>query len=167
MTSDNVKREIADLLPRLRRFATALMGNTVDGDDLVQTSCTKAIEHLDQFKAGTKLDSWMFKIVHNTFLDSRRRMETRFTVPDLDAIHRQTDHGRAQSQAEDMMLLTKVRAAVASLPEDQRAVLTIVAIDGCSYKEAADILDIPIGTVMSRLARARAQLKPLAKDAFS
>ncbi|MEM1276420.1 MAG: sigma-70 family RNA polymerase sigma factor [Pseudomonadota bacterium] len=158
---NQIKAEIAALLPRLRRFAAALSGNTEDGDDIVQTACLKALDRLDQFEPGTRLDSWMFRIVQTTFLDRTRRHEHRFATADIDRLNRISDQGGAARQSEDRLLLAQVRSAIASLPDDQRSVLVLVAIEGFSYKDAAATLDIPVGTVMSRLSRARAQLKPL------
>ncbi|MEM7222560.1 MAG: RNA polymerase sigma factor [Pseudomonadota bacterium] len=159
--SDDIKAEIAALVPRLRRFAYAICGNREEGDDLVQTACLKALSRLDQYKPGTKLDSWMFRIVQNAFIDSRRRRKPLSEVPDPAFFERQSDHGRAADQSEHRLLLAKVRREIATLPEQQRAVIALIAVEGCSYKEAAAILDAPIGTVMSRLARARARLLPL------
>ncbi len=155
---DEIRGEIAALVPRLRRFAGALAGSMEDGDDIVQTACIKALSGLDRFTPGTRLDSWMFRIVQNTFLDSVRNSTAQAMIADPDLIERQSDAGLGARRAEDRLMLAELRTAVAALPEDQRAVLALVAIDGLSYKEAAAALEIPIGTVMSRLARAREKL---------
>ena len=152
---DELRREIAALVPRLRRFARALAGSMDEGDDIVQTACVKALSGLDGFIPGTRLDSWMFRIVRDTFLDAVRSRRRRSFASDPDLLEQQSDGGLGARRAEDRLVLAEIRAAVAALPEDQRAVLALVAIDGLSYKEAAAALDIPIGTVMSRLARAR------------
>jgi len=153
--------EIAGLVPRLRRFAHALCGDREQGDDLVQAACLKALTRLDQYRPGTRLDSWMFRIVHTGFLDEARRRSRRATEPDAEAVALASDGGRAADRPAHRLQLDRVRAAMAALPADQRAVLALVAIEGCSYRETAETLDIPIGTVMSRLARARATLMPL------
>jgi RNA polymerase sigma-70 factor (ECF subfamily) len=149
------------ILPKLRRFAWALAGSRDAGDDLVQAACERALSRLDQFQPGTRLDSWMYRIVQTIWLDRGRRQRTRGAEidPDLVAL---SDGGLGARQAEDRLTLARVREAVAKLPEEQRAVLALVAIEGLSYREAAETLDIPVGTVMSRLARARAKLSPLA-----
>ena len=162
--SDELKTEIASLVPRLRRFAAALTGNREDGDDLVQQACVKALVRLGQFEPGTRLDRWMMRIVQTTFLDAVRSRRRRRTEIDPEALERLSDEGRAASGTEHRMVLDRVRAAMATLPEDQRAVLALVAIEGYSYKEAAEILEVPVGTVMSRLSRARGRLLPLIED---
>lgn len=156
--SGSVRGDLVALLPRLRRFAFTLCGNRHDADDLVQTACEKALSRLDQFQEGTRLDSWMFRIVQTTFLDSVRQG----LAADPEILERVSDEGRAARQANAALHLAKVRQAVSELPEDQRSVLALVAIEGFSYREAADVLDIPQGTVMSRLSRARARLASLA-----
>lgn len=155
---DDLRREIAALVPRLRRFARALAGNSDMGDDLVQTACLKALSRLDRFTPGTRLDSWMFRIVQTSHIDTVRSSWRRSTVSDPELLERQSDAGLGARQAEDRLTLERLRNGVAALPEDQRAVLALVAIDGLSYRDAAEALDVPIGTVMSRLARARAKL---------
>ena len=160
---DDLRRDIAALVPRLRRFARALAGNVDMGDDIVQTACVKALSSLDRFTPGTRLDSWMFRIVQNSYLDTVRSGWRRSTVSDPDLLARQSDCGLGARHAEDRLTLDRLRKAVAELPEDQRAVLALVAIDGLSYKDAAGALGVPIGTVMSRLARARAKLMHFAE----
>jgi RNA polymerase sigma-70 factor (ECF subfamily) len=160
----DVKRDMVALVPRLRRFAYAISGSRDEGEDLVQAACLKALDRLDQFQPGTRLDSWMFRIVQTTWIDRSRRRVRRAEVSDPDGMARRSDEGVSARSAEDRMTLERVRAAMASLPEDQRAVLALVAIEGLSYKAAAEALAIPLGTVMSRLARARSKLLPLVKE---
>lgn len=164
---DDIKREIAALVPRLRRFAYALCGNREEGDDLVQTACVKALSRLDQYQPGSRLDSWMFRIVQTSHIDVIRRRKRRGEQSDPETLDRLSDGGRGADRNEHRLLLAKVRAAIATLPDEQRAVMALVAIEGYSYKEAAAILDTPVGTVMSRLARARARLLPLIEEGAS
>lgn len=164
--NDDIKTEIVTLIPRLRRFATALSGTTDEGDDIVQVACVKALSRLDQFEPGTRLDSWMFRIVQTTFLDRTRRKERAVTATDTDALERFSDQGAAARQTDDRLLLGEVRTVIAGLPEEQRSVLALVAIEGFSYREAAEMLEVPVGTVMSRLARARERLRPLRREAL-
>lgn len=159
--TEGLKEEIAALVPRLRRFAHALCGDRDEGDDLVQTACLKALTRLDPYRPGTRLDSWMSRIVHTGFLDEVRRRGRRATAPDAEAVGRASDDGRAAAGQDHRLQLDRVRAAMAALPRDQRAVLALVAIEGCTYHEAAETLEVLVGTVMSRLARARARLMPL------
>ena len=165
--TDQFRADIVALVPRLRRFAAALCGNIDEGDDIVQTACLKALSRSDQFEPGTRLDSWMFRIVQNTFLDQARRYETRMTRSDPDRLGTLTDQGGHAKQAEDRLLLDRVRQAIADLPEEQRIVLALVAIEGMSYRQASETLGLPVGTVMSRLARARERIRPLSREALS
>jgi RNA polymerase sigma-70 factor (ECF subfamily) len=151
------QRELVSLVPRLRRFAYALSGSTDAGDDLVQAACERALRNADRFEAGTRMDSWMYRIIQNLWLDDRRRRRVRGDQIDPDAVTL-SDDGLGARVAEDRMTLEAVRARVDALPDDLRLVLVLVAIEGRTYREAAEALDIPIGTVMSRLSRARAQL---------
>ena len=164
---DELKMQIAALAPRLRRFAYALCGDREEGDDLVQSACLKAIDRIDQFQSGTRLDSWLFRIVQTTFLDERRARSRRGGPGDPDAVDRLSDHGLGARSAEDRLTLERVRGAIAALPEEQRAVMILVAIEGYSYKEAASALETPVGTVMSRLSRARARLLPMVRELAS
>lgn len=159
--SERIKAEIAALVPRLRRFAHAITGNRDDGDDLVQTACVKALLRLDQYERGTRLDSWMFKIIQNAHIDAKRKRSREGHSAEPGELERVADGRQGVRQADERMLLVHVRQKIAALPLDQRIVIILVAIEGYSYKEAAEILDMPIGTVMSRLSRARAQLLPL------
>ena len=149
--------DLVRLVPRLRRFALGLCGNGADADDLVQAACERALANADAFVAGSRMDSWMYRIVQNLWLDSRRRLKVRGTPVDpveagLD------DSGLGARAAEGRMLLSQVFGQMDRLPEGQRTVLTLVAVEGLSYREVADVLDIPIGTVTSRLVRAREAL---------
>ena len=153
MTAD-LRHRIVELLPRLRRFAYALTGEVDGGDDLVQETCARALSRLDQWQPGTRLDSWMFRIAQNLWFDRMRAQKTRGEVVDIDTAHDIAgDDGNRIT--ENRLTLNKVSEGIAKLPPDQQVLIALVCIDGASYKEAAEILDIPIGTVMSRLARAR------------
>jgi RNA polymerase sigma-70 factor (ECF subfamily) len=146
------------LLPRLRRFAYGLTGSLDDGDDLTQAACEKALRSLDQFTPGTRLDSWMYRIAQNLWIDRRRSQQAQReqSVDPADMEHLAiADAAREMDRRLD---LADVRRKVTLLPEDQRAVLLLVSVEGFGYRQAAEILEIPIGTVMSRLARARLAL---------
>jgi len=150
-----LRAELVSLLPRLRRFAYGLTGSLDDGDDLVQGACERALSRIEQFKTGTRLDSWMYRIMQNIWIDRLRsyqsRRETVAAPEDLEGLI----VGDARREIESRMSLTAVQAAVDVLPEEQRAVLLLVCVEGLAYKDAAEVLGIPVGTVMSRLARAR------------
>lgn len=156
VTQDTRQRLVA-LLPRLRRFAYGLCGSKDEGDDLVQAACERALSRLDQWQEGTRLDSWMFRVVQTIWIDRIRAQKVRGIVSDItDADHLVGDDGARSTEAR--LTLNTVREAIADLPEDQRIVLVMVSVDGRSYKETAEALDLPIGTVTSRLARARLRL---------
>src|SRR5690554_215111 len=145
------------LLPRLRAFARSLARNRDDADDLVQQTCEKALAGLAGFTPGTRLDSWMFKIMHRQWIDVARRKRPSADIDDpavSDAIV--GEDGRTVTSAK--LDLAVVNRAIGELAEEQRSVLVLVCVEGLRYREVAEILDIPIGTVMSRLARARTAL---------
>lgn len=155
--SDTFRRDLIALVPKLRRFALTLSGSRADADDLVQSACERALKNVDRFEPGSRMDSWMYRIVQNLWFDDRRRHAVRGrTVDPEDA--GLSDGGLAARAPEDRLMLARVREAVATLPEAQRAVLALVAVEGLSYREAAATLDVPVGTVMSRLSRAREAL---------
>lgn len=153
------RRDLVALVPKLRRFGMSLSGNAHDSDDLVQAACEKALKSQAQFVPGTRMDSWMYRIIQNLWLDERRKSVCRGPAIDPDLVHL-SDGGKAAALPEDRMMLAQVRTAMAALPAGQREVLALVAIEGLSYREAADTLNVPVGTVMSRLSRARDALLP-------
>jgi RNA polymerase sigma-70 factor, ECF subfamily len=154
-------------LPRLRRFAYGLSGSAADADDLVQDACVRALAHRDQWQPGTKFESWMFRITQNLWIDKRRSAKSRGQHQDLDSIAEpQGDDGR--DVTEGRLTLAAVMKGMDALSEDQRSLIVLVCIEGASYKDAAETMQVPIGTVMSRMARARqilaAQLTPAGQD---
>lgn len=145
------------MLPRLRRFAYGLTGSVDSGDDLVQSACERALARLHQWEPGTRLDSWMFRIMKNLWLDDTRagwRREVATSNVVLEAVR----GGDAEAESAVRIELGAVLDHISRLPDAQRTVLLLVSVEGLSYKEAAAILEVPIGTVMSRLARARVTL---------
>jgi RNA polymerase sigma-70 factor (ECF subfamily) len=155
-----IANEIAALLPRLRRFARAITFNREDADDLVQAAVERAIGHSDQWQSGTRLDSWLFRIMKNAWIDevrSRTRRAELF-VPEEAGEHVGDDSAGAHQQR------LAIQKAVSMLSEEHRLVVGLVLVDGLPYKEAAEVLDIPVGTLTSRLARAREALQALLSD---
>lgn len=146
------------LLPRLRRFAYAISGSLDDADDLVQTACERALSRLDQYAPGTRLDSWMFRMIQTAWIDRKRYEGRRQQVSDPELINTIAFDARIHEQTEAKALLALIRREIGALSDDQRLVLALVVIDGMSYQDTADILEVKIGTVMSRLARARQRL---------
>lgn len=148
---------MVELLPRLRRFGYALTGNLDEADDLVQETCTRALVSAAQWQAGTRLDSWMYRIAQNIWFDKLRATKVRGETIDVDTA---TDIAGSDGRdiTESHLTLQVVANCISQLPAEQQLVITHVCIDGQSYKDAAEALGIPIGTVMSRLARARQAL---------
>jgi RNA polymerase sigma-70 factor, ECF subfamily len=155
--SDDFRQRMVGFLPRLRRFTFALSGNASDADDIAQEACFRALAHENQWKPGTRFESWMFRIAQNVWIDRRRSQLARGPHHDMDAVHEPigTD---GREVTEGRLTLAAVLKGMDSLNEDQRALIALVCIEGASYKEAAETLMVPIGTVMSRLARARQAL---------
>ena len=147
-------RDIVALLPRLRRFAAGLTGSVQEGDDVVQAACLRALERHHQWEPGSRLDSWMFRIIRNLWLDRAKSAWNRLVRSDPDALAEIPDHSVSR-EIEVRDELSCARAAIAALPDGQREVLLLVTVEGLTYEAAADILGVPLGTVMSRLARAR------------
>jgi RNA polymerase sigma-70 factor (ECF subfamily) len=147
-------RDIVALLPRLRRFAAGLSGSVQDGDDIVQAACLRALERYYQWEPGTRLDSWMFRIIRNLWLDGRKSAWSRLVHSDEAAMDA-APGGSLERELEARNELALARRAIADLPPQQREVLMLVTVEGQTYEAAADTLGIPLGTVMSRLARAR------------
>ena len=148
---------MAALVPRLRRFAYGLTGSIDAGDDLVQSTCERALSRLHLWQPGTRLDSWMYRIMQNLWIDDLRAGRRREIATESETFDSMVG-GDAEREVEVRLDLAAVRRHIAGLPPDQRAVLLLVSVDGLSYKEAAAVLEVPIGTVMSRLARARLAL---------
>lgn len=160
---ESVRRQMLAFLPRLRRFAHGLTGSADAGDDLMQATCERAIRHIDKWQAGTRLDSWMYRIARNLHLNEQRAKGVRARhVQSVDpATYGVVDGARAM---EAQMTYESVRRFVERLPEEQKSVLLLITVEGLSYREVADILELPIGTVTSRLARARFALKTLVES---
>jgi RNA polymerase sigma-70 factor, ECF subfamily len=150
----DVRIEIVAFLPRLRRFGRALTGSLAEADDLVQGACEKALASLDGYEPGTRLDSWLFRILRNLWIDQVRRKK--FAPTEEVGDHHAGEDGRSIVEARSELDL--VRGLIGTLPNEQREVLVLVCIEDQSYRDTAAILDIPIGTVMSRLSRARLAL---------
>ena len=149
--------QLAALLPRLRRFAHALSRNTADADDLTQMTVERALRSKQQWQPGTRLDSWLYKIMRNLWIDtvrSRSRKERRET-PIVEAVELGDDPRDGIEAAID---LNRIMAAMDRLPDEQREVVALILIEGFGYREAAELLGLPIGTVSSRLVRGRTAL---------
>ncbi len=155
--SPSFAQDLIALLPRLRRFARSLTGTADTADDLVQAACERALRGQAGWERGTRLDAWLFKIAKNIWIDQiRRRRREGTAVPLEDAPEIEGSDGRKLAEAR--IELVKVEEAMQALTPDHREVLQLVCAEELSYGEAAQRLNVPVGTVMSRLARARIAL---------
>jgi len=155
--ADEVREQLGELLPRLRRFGRVITRNVQDADDLVQTAVEKALTRADQWRPGSRLDSWMFGIMRNAWIDEIRARRRR------ERVHAPEDAGLTvgDSSAASRDIAMSVQAAMARLPGEQRLAVALVLIEGLSYKEAAETVGVPIGTLTSRLARGREALQAM------
>jgi RNA polymerase sigma-70 factor (ECF subfamily) len=149
--------ELAALLPRLRRFAHALSRNPADADDLAQATIERALKSRTQWQRGTRLDSWAYRIMRNLWIDTVRARSRREKVeaPEVEAKTAGHDPRDGMDASVD---LKRTMAAMQRLPEEQREVVALILVEGFGYREAAELLDLPIGTVSSRLVRGRTAL---------
>lgn len=151
--------ELEALIPRLRRFARALTGSREAADDLTQDALERAWIKRELWQPGTNLRAWLFKVMHGVFVNGARG---RRATESLDAMQEVGAEAADESAgAETAIALRDLRNALARLPDEHRAVLLLVALEQFSYAEAAAVLGVPIGTVMSRLSRARERLRQL------
>lgn len=160
---DGVRRDLIAFLPRLRRFALGLTGSRAEGDDLVQATCERAIRNIDRWTPGTRLDTWLFRIARNLFLNEQRSRRRRGpSVPLEPFADRYALDG--ERGALSGLTLRLVWLRLRELPEEQRTALLLITVEGLGYREAADVLGLPVGTVTSRLARARMTLRSLMEE---
>jgi RNA polymerase sigma-70 factor (ECF subfamily) len=148
--------DIIGQLPALRRYASSLTRDAGDAEDLVQDALVRAYEGRSTFRPGADLRRWLFSVLHNTFASTARHR--RAEVIRLDRLSDVAETSAPPAQ-ESSARLSQIREAFMDLPEEQRAVLHLVAVEGLSYSDAAATLGVPVGTVMSRLGRARAALR--------
>ncbi|MEM9637510.1 MAG: RNA polymerase sigma factor [Pseudomonadota bacterium] len=146
-----------DAYPAVWRFCVSLTGRKDWGEDVLQATCLRAIEKADGFEPGTHLDRWMMRIAHRLWLNELRARKVRtggglVPVEDIDVADQKTP------AAETNIFVSEVLSQINTLPDAQRHAVSLVYVEGMSYREAADIMEIPIGTVMSRLAAARKTL---------
>jgi RNA polymerase sigma-70 factor (ECF subfamily) len=155
--SVDIRLQLVTMLPRLRRFAVSLAGNRDRADDLVQGTCERALKSADSWQPGTRLDSWLYRIMQNMWIDEMRKMKTRGQELQVDDAYELAGEDGVRT-VEASLAASEVMVALAKLPEEQRVIVTLICVEDLSYREASEILGIPIGTVMSRLSRARRAL---------
>ncbi|WP_343035113.1 RNA polymerase sigma factor [Parasulfitobacter algicola] len=155
-TSDQFKADMISLLPRLGRFALSLTRSKPDADDLLQDACSTALSKWTQYDPAHPMDRWMFRIIRNTWISEIRKRKVRVGQGQVPAD--ETDELRVENTADDTILAKQVQGKVANLPAELSQPLMLVCAEGYSYQEVSDLLDVPIGTVMSRIHRARKTL---------
>jgi RNA polymerase sigma factor, sigma-70 family len=155
---DTLPHRLVALLPHLRRFAFTLTGNAADADDLVQAACERALVNAASWRVDSRLDSWLFRIMQNLWIDLRRRAERRGEHVEVGSIADAAFAVDGALAAERHADLSHIARALRQMPEMQRHVLMLTCVRGLTHQECAGLLNIPIGTVMSRLARARENL---------
>jgi len=161
---EEVRTALASQLVRLWRYGLVLAGRRDVAEDLVQATCLRALERAHQFEPGTRIDRWLFSILHSIWLNEVRSWRIRQGEGIVDPEEVLTIDGA--EQVETNVLTGQVLREVQALPEAQREAVFLVYVEGMAYREAADILHVPIGTIMSRLASARATLGKLGGDRF-
>jgi RNA polymerase sigma-70 factor (ECF subfamily) len=159
-SSDDV---IAQLAP-MRRYARALTRDETQAEDLVHDALVRAYERRSTFRPGANLRNWLLSILHNAFIDTRRRRDAELR---REAEAAQLAETSFPAEQESSVYLQQVGRTFFALPDEQRAALHLVAIEGLAYQEAANALGIPLGTLMSRLSRARAALRALEEGSRS
>jgi RNA polymerase sigma factor (sigma-70 family) len=149
--------QLAALLPRLRRFAHGLSRDPADADDLTQAAIERALKSKAQWEPGTRLDSWCYRIMRNLWIDTARSRARRalHEAPEEEGLNVGDDPRSAMHASID---LGGVMAAMGRLPDEQREVVALILIEGFGYREASEMLGLPIGTVSSRLVRGRMAL---------
>ena len=153
LPSMNEAEHLVELIPRLRRYARALVGDRASADDLVQDTLERAWAKLHLYRRGTDLRAWLFTVMHNVHVNKVRATRVTDTLEDeLPELAQRAPQG-------DALLVRDLDRAIARLPTEQRAVLLLVTLEEMSYEEVARAVGIPIGTVMSRLSRAREKLR--------
>jgi RNA polymerase sigma-70 factor (ECF subfamily) len=156
---DAVRAGLGPELARLWRFGLVLSGSRTTAEDLVQATCVRALERAHQFTPGTRLDRWLFSILHSIWLNEIRATRYRRGAGLVDAETTLVFDGI--KEIETNITALQVLQEVQALPEAQRESVYLVYVEGLTYREAAAVLDVPIGTIMSRLAGARARLAGL------
>ena len=150
--------DLSPYLPRLRRYARALTGDKDRADDLVQDTLERALRKWALWRLGSRLDSWLFSIMHNIFVNQVRSAPARQANISLEDM---AFEAAGPGTADEAVQLRDLAAALGKLSDEQREILLLVGLEEMSYKQVASVLSLPLGTVMSRLSRAREQLRGL------
>jgi RNA polymerase sigma-70 factor (ECF subfamily) len=154
---DDSGRDFIQFIPRLRRYARALTGDRARADDLVQDTLERALTKYHLWQPGSNLRAWLFTLMHNVFINQLRAQPAGMT----DAFDDEAALMAVRPTQSDWLEVRDLQAALLRLPDEQRAVLLLVGLEQMTYEETSGVLGIPMGTVMSRLSRARGRLRAL------
>ena len=153
---DNMSAAISEQIPRLRRYARALTGDRTRADDLVQDTLERAWSKLHMWRRDSDMRAWMFSIMHNTFINHIRKNQLATVSMDDEALDIPT-----RATQDDNLQMRDLASAISKLPHEYREVVLLIGLEQMSYEEVAQVLAIPLGTVMSRLSRGRERLRLL------
>lgn len=157
MANPDLSEQLIELIPRMRRFATGLSGSIDRADELVQAACERLLRRKNDLRADTRLDSWLYQVIRNLHIDGIRAQSVRDRG--AEEIRRTSQlYAVGRNPMEGKLRLGEVNQAMQALSEEHRAALMLICVEGLSYREAAEVLDVPMGTVTSRLVRARKAL---------
>jgi RNA polymerase sigma-70 factor (ECF subfamily) len=157
-TVDAIREDIVQLVPRLRRFARTITRNPHDADDLAQITIERALARCEQLRPDSRLESWMFGIMRNAWIDEVRARVRR------DRVFAPEEAAANVGGTDDAVNTLAIQSAMQRLPEEQRMAIGLVLVEGLSYKEAAEVMEVPIGTLTSRLARGREALAAMLSE---
>jgi len=171
-TAARFERDVAPFLDSLYGAALRMTRNPADAEDLVQEATLKAFAAFDSFTEGTNLKAWLFRILTNTYINQYRKKQRaplqtsadELTDSELSEVSENLGMRSAEAEAMARLADSEIVDALAALPEDFRMAVYLVDVEGFSYKEAAEIMETPVGTVMSRLSRGRKQLRDRLRD---
>ncbi len=149
----DLKKDLIAMLPRLRRFARTMTRSVTEADDLVQEACLRALSRSDQWDPSQPLDRWVFRITRNLWISELRKRQVRLGQGHVPAD--ETTELVSRDTGEESVVASQLKGKIAALPQDLSSVLLLVSVEGYSYAETAELLSVPIGTVMSRVHRAR------------
>jgi RNA polymerase sigma-70 factor, ECF subfamily len=153
---DELEQLVVEQIPRLRRYARALTGDPAAADDLVQDCLLRGLSGLHRWRRGSDMRAWLFTILHNVYVNTVRR---RSNGPSFVSLDEEAALPPIPPNQEQTVEIGELAAALAALPPEQKSVVLLIGLEEMSYEEVAQVLDIPIGTVMSRLHRARERLR--------
>lgn len=151
--AQDLKKDLIAMLPRLRRFARTMTRSVTEADDLVQEACLRALSRSDQWDPSQPLDRWVFRITRNLWISELRKRQVRLGQGHVPAD--ETNELVSRDTGEESVVASQLKGKIAALPQDLSSVLLLVSVEGYSYAETAELLSVPIGTVMSRVHRAR------------